>query len=116
MFEDADKQFDLVFSALKMGRSLAASYNLQSDIQCKLFSPADFSQSFSFLFFRQSLSRCSLTQRLRCSNRSFRPLSHSPKVARVQKSCVIRKRFLRGVEVAHSPQPSLSTHLCACVY
>ncbi|KAG5652557.1 hypothetical protein H0H81_004566 [Sphagnurus paluster] len=33
VFEDADKSFDLVFSALKTGRSLAASYNLQSDIQ-----------------------------------------------------------------------------------
>ncbi|KAG5220850.1 tRNA synthetases class I-domain-containing protein [Salix suchowensis] len=29
----ADKQFDLIFSALKTGRSLAASYNLQSEIQ-----------------------------------------------------------------------------------
>jgi valyl-tRNA synthetase len=33
MFGDADKHFDLVFSALKAGRSLAASYNLQTDIQ-----------------------------------------------------------------------------------
>jgi len=33
VFEDADKEFDLVFSTLKTGRSLAASYNLQSDIQ-----------------------------------------------------------------------------------
>ncbi|GLB42945.1 putative class-I aminoacyl-tRNA synthetase family protein [Lyophyllum shimeji] len=32
-FDDADKSFDLVFSALKAGRSLAASYNLQTDIQ-----------------------------------------------------------------------------------
>jgi len=32
-FEDAEKQFDLVLSTLKTGRSLAASYNLQSDIQ-----------------------------------------------------------------------------------
>ncbi|KAF8638127.1 hypothetical protein AX17_002426 [Amanita inopinata Kibby_2008] len=32
-FEDADQQFDLVFSALKAGRSLAASYSLQNDIQ-----------------------------------------------------------------------------------
>lgn len=35
VFENADKQFDLVFSALKAGRSLAASYNLQADIQRK---------------------------------------------------------------------------------
>jgi len=33
IFNDANKQFDLVFSTLKTGRSLAASYNLQSDIQ-----------------------------------------------------------------------------------
>ncbi|KAG6874009.1 hypothetical protein C0995_007966 [Termitomyces sp. Mi166 len=33
VFEDADKSFDLVFLALKTGRSLAASYNLQTDIQ-----------------------------------------------------------------------------------
>ncbi|KAF8175785.1 tRNA synthetases class I-domain-containing protein [Pholiota molesta] len=33
VFEDADKQFDLVFTTLKAARSLAASYNLQSDIQ-----------------------------------------------------------------------------------
>ncbi|KAJ7863189.1 hypothetical protein B0H13DRAFT_2254165 [Mycena leptocephala] len=33
VFESADQQFNLVFSALKTGRSLAASYNLQSDIQ-----------------------------------------------------------------------------------
>ncbi|TEB35463.1 valine-tRNA ligase [Coprinellus micaceus] len=32
-FAEAEKQFDLVFSALKTGRSLAASYNLQSEIQ-----------------------------------------------------------------------------------
>ncbi|KAJ3482542.1 hypothetical protein NLI96_g6905 [Meripilus lineatus] len=33
VFEDADKDFDLVFNAIKTGRSLAASYNLQTDIQ-----------------------------------------------------------------------------------
>ncbi|KAF8152335.1 tRNA synthetases class I-domain-containing protein [Crassisporium funariophilum] len=33
VFEDADRQFDLVFATLKAGRSLAASYTLQSDIQ-----------------------------------------------------------------------------------
>ncbi|KAF9005426.1 tRNA synthetases class I-domain-containing protein [Cyathus striatus] len=32
-FKDADKKFDLVFTVLKAGRSLAASYNLQSEIQ-----------------------------------------------------------------------------------
>lgn len=34
---EADKQFDLVFAVLRAGRSLAASYSLQSNIQCKLF-------------------------------------------------------------------------------
>jgi len=34
VFEESAKSFDLVFSTLKMGRSLAASYTLQSDIQC----------------------------------------------------------------------------------
>ncbi|KAK0243108.1 tRNA synthetases class I-domain-containing protein [Armillaria nabsnona] len=33
VFEDADREFDLVFAVLKAGRSLAASYNLPSDIQ-----------------------------------------------------------------------------------
>ncbi|KAK7463838.1 valine--tRNA ligase [Stygiomarasmius scandens] len=33
VFENADKQFDLVFTVLRGGRSLAASYNLQTDIQ-----------------------------------------------------------------------------------
>jgi valyl-tRNA synthetase len=35
VFVDAEKEFDLAFSALKTGRSLAASYSLQADIQCK---------------------------------------------------------------------------------
>lgn len=35
VFEDAAKEFDLVFSAVKTGRSLAVSYSLQNDIQCK---------------------------------------------------------------------------------
>ncbi|KAJ3564931.1 hypothetical protein NP233_g7968 [Leucocoprinus birnbaumii] len=33
IFDEADKQFELVFSTLRTGRSLAASYNLQSNIQ-----------------------------------------------------------------------------------
>jgi valyl-tRNA synthetase len=33
VFDDADKEFDLLFNAIRAGRSLAASYNLQSDIQ-----------------------------------------------------------------------------------
>ncbi|KAI0258885.1 tRNA synthetases class I-domain-containing protein [Gloeopeniophorella convolvens] len=36
IFDEADKQFDLLFSAIRTGRSLAASYNLQSDIQIYL--------------------------------------------------------------------------------
>ncbi|KAF5368392.1 hypothetical protein D9758_002352 [Tetrapyrgos nigripes] len=36
IFMDADKQFDLVFNVLRSGRSLAASYNLQTDIQLYL--------------------------------------------------------------------------------
>lgn len=35
VFEDAMKEFTLAFSAVKTGRSLAVSYNLQSDIQCR---------------------------------------------------------------------------------
>lgn len=35
VFEDAMKEFTLAFSAVKTGRSLAASYNLQNDIQCR---------------------------------------------------------------------------------
>jgi valyl-tRNA synthetase len=38
VFDDAEKRFDLVFSALKTGRSLAASYNLQTDIQRAFYS------------------------------------------------------------------------------
>ncbi|KAI0031097.1 tRNA synthetases class I-domain-containing protein [Vararia minispora EC-137] len=41
VFEDAEKQFDLVFSAIRTGRSLAASYNLQSDIQLFLHVQSD---------------------------------------------------------------------------
>ncbi|KIY63886.1 hypothetical protein CYLTODRAFT_425719 [Cylindrobasidium torrendii FP15055 ss-10] len=33
VFEEADKDFELVFNVLRAGRSLAASYNLQTDIQ-----------------------------------------------------------------------------------
>jgi valyl-tRNA synthetase len=33
--EVADRKFDLVFLTLKAARSLAASYTLQSDIQCQ---------------------------------------------------------------------------------
>ncbi|KAL0066865.1 valine--tRNA ligase [Marasmius tenuissimus] len=33
VFEDADKDFDLVFTVLRSARSLAASYNLQGNIQ-----------------------------------------------------------------------------------
>ncbi|KAI5831094.1 hypothetical protein K523DRAFT_379399 [Schizophyllum commune Tattone D] len=40
-FDEAEKQFDLVFSALKTGRSLAASYSLQNDIQFFIFAQSD---------------------------------------------------------------------------
>ncbi|EMD35801.1 hypothetical protein CERSUDRAFT_84897 [Gelatoporia subvermispora B] len=33
VFEEAEKDFDIVFSAIKTGRSLAAQYNLQHDMQ-----------------------------------------------------------------------------------
>ena len=35
VFDDADKNFDLLFNAIRAGRSLVASYNIQSDIQSK---------------------------------------------------------------------------------
>ncbi|KAJ6513801.1 tRNA synthetases class I-domain-containing protein [Mycena vitilis] len=41
VFESADKQFSLVFSALRTGRSLAASFNLQRDIQLFLHIQSD---------------------------------------------------------------------------
>lgn len=44
MSDAADKEFDLVFSTIKIGRSLAASYNLQTDIQ----RPPYFSHVFVF--------------------------------------------------------------------
>lgn len=37
MFDEADRQFDLLFNGIRAGRSLAASYNLQSDIQSTCF-------------------------------------------------------------------------------
>ncbi|KAL1742991.1 tRNA synthetases class I-domain-containing protein [Schizophyllum fasciatum] len=40
-FDEAEKQFDLVFSALKTGRSLAASYSLQNDIQYFILAQTD---------------------------------------------------------------------------
>ena len=37
VFEDAVNEFNLTFSAVKTGRSLAASYSLQNDIQCRRY-------------------------------------------------------------------------------
>jgi hypothetical protein len=37
VFDEADRQFDLLFNGIRAGRSLAASYNLQSDIQGSCF-------------------------------------------------------------------------------
>ncbi|KIJ59030.1 hypothetical protein HYDPIDRAFT_118902, partial [Hydnomerulius pinastri MD-312] len=39
--EEAEKEFDLVFAALRTGRSLAASYNLQSNIQLFIHAQTD---------------------------------------------------------------------------
>lgn len=36
VFEQADRDFDSVFNAIRTGRSLAASYSLQTDIQRKI--------------------------------------------------------------------------------
>jgi hypothetical protein len=33
LFEQADKDFDTVFAAIRASRSLAASYSLQTDVQ-----------------------------------------------------------------------------------
>jgi hypothetical protein len=51
VFSEEEKDFDLVFTALKTGRSLAASYNVQSDIQCisfLWFSPSPLELTFEF--------------------------------------------------------------------
>ncbi|CAK5273624.1 unnamed protein product [Mycena citricolor] len=59
VFESADRQFNLVFSALKTGRSLASSYNLQSNIQ--LFIHAQ-TESEVALFESQASTIVSLTK------------------------------------------------------
>ncbi|KIL58640.1 hypothetical protein M378DRAFT_188200 [Amanita muscaria Koide BX008] len=41
VFDDADKQFDLIFTGIKAGRSLAASYSLQNDIQLFYYIQSD---------------------------------------------------------------------------
>ena len=33
MFEQAEREFDAVFAAIRASRSLAASYSLQTDVQ-----------------------------------------------------------------------------------
>jgi len=38
-FEDADRDFELAFSATKVGQSLVASYNLQSDVHLYIYAP-----------------------------------------------------------------------------
>ncbi|KAF8645352.1 hypothetical protein AX16_007855 [Volvariella volvacea WC 439] len=40
-FEAEEREFDLVFSAIKAGRSLAASYNLQNEIQLFILAQTD---------------------------------------------------------------------------
>lgn len=64
VFSDAEKEFDLVFSALKTGRSLAASYSLQTDIQCKshvcfAVIEIDCRSQFSYMFNLIPKKRCS---------------------------------------------------------
>jgi len=59
VFVDAEKEFDLIFSAIKAGRSLAASYNLQTDIQFFLHVQSDREQA---LFESQSSTIVALTK------------------------------------------------------
>ena len=35
VFERAEKEFDLVFGAIRTGRSLASQYNIQGDVKCE---------------------------------------------------------------------------------
>lgn len=51
VFEEAEQRFDLVFSVIRTGRSLAAAYNLQSDIQRKFFACCVYSFSNGPLVF-----------------------------------------------------------------
>ena len=37
VFERAEKEFDLVFSAIRTGRSLASQYNIQGDVKRECF-------------------------------------------------------------------------------
>jgi len=73
VFEDAVKEFNLTFSAVKTGRSLAASYSLQNDIQCRRYSmeprctPVADDLQCSFRFDRIRNSNCSNRKRPRSS-------------------------------------------------
>lgn len=97
MFSEADKQFDLVFSALKTGRSLAASYNLQTDIQCLSCVPRPF--RYESLFEHQFSYTYNQTKKQRCSNHKYLLLSRSRKDARVPRSFVILMIYRQVVVV-----------------
>ena len=72
VFEDAAREFDLAFSAVKTGRSLAASYSLQNDIQRKdpMYPPAPLADDSQCSF------RFNRIKRQNCSNCRHPRLSH----------------------------------------
>ena len=74
VFEDAAKDFDLVFSAVKTGRSLAASYSLQNDIQRKC--PVDSTAVPSLSDSLQCSFRFNQTKKPNYSNRKNLRLLH----------------------------------------
>jgi len=65
VFINAEKEFDLAFSALKAGRSLAASYNLQIDIQFFLHVQSDHEEA---IFESQSSTIVALTKGCKSAN------------------------------------------------
>jgi hypothetical protein len=85
VFEDADKQFDLVFSALKAGRSLAASYNLQADIQCERLISFGVVLDNNIYDYGQCSSISNPIRRLRCLNLNYRPLLRLRRAAKVRR-------------------------------
>jgi valyl-tRNA synthetase len=80
VFSEEEKTFDLIFSTLRTGRSLAASYHLQTDIQRMCHSVRCAADGFDIL-------QCSFTSRVTrrwpYSHPSSTPLLSSPKVAKV---------------------------------
>ncbi|EIM85152.1 uncharacterized protein STEHIDRAFT_169949 [Stereum hirsutum FP-91666 SS1] len=59
VFDDAERQFELVFNIVRTGRSLAASYNLQSDIQLYIHTQTD---AEAALFEQQAPTMVTLTK------------------------------------------------------